>query len=143
MNRDERAKLLKDRKELLRKESFWCKDTWRDFEVYRVPVDALLLNADNRRFAAEKRLMEEKVGHALDPENNPADEQSIISILLDAGLDVDGDVVKVGPLRVTVYLFPWHSPTTASFAFDGLVVAGLGAGLGALLSHRAGSSTDP
>ena len=72
MNRDERAKLLKDRKELVRKEPFWCKDTWRDFEVYWVPVDALLLNADNRRFAAEKKLMEEKVGHALDPENNPS-----------------------------------------------------------------------
>src|SRR2546430_9656472 len=91
MNRDERAKLLKDRKEPLRKEPFWCKDSWRDLDVYRVPVDALLLNADNRRFAAEKKLMEEKVGHALDPENNPADELSIISILLDAGLDVDGD----------------------------------------------------
>jgi hypothetical protein len=99
MNRDERAKLLKDRKELVRKESFWCKDTWRDFEVYRVPVDALLLNADNRRFAAEKKLMEEKVGHALDPENNPSDEQSIISILLDAGLDVDGDVVTGKPSK--------------------------------------------
>jgi hypothetical protein len=99
MNRDERAKLLKDRKEPLRKEAFWCKDTWRDFDVYRVPVDALLLNADNRRFAAEKKLMEEQLGHALDPENNPADEQSIISILLDAGLDVDGDVVKGKPSK--------------------------------------------
>lgn len=99
MNRDERAKLLKDRKEPLRKEAFWCKDIWRDFDVYRVPVDALLLNADNRRFAAEKKLMEEKLGHALDPENNPADELSIISILLDAGLDVDGDVVKGKPSK--------------------------------------------
>lgn len=99
MNRDERAKLLKDRKEPLRKEAFWCKDTWRDFDVYRVPVDALLLNADNRRFAAEKKLMEEKLGHALDPENNPADELSIISILLDASLDVDGDVVKGKPSK--------------------------------------------
>jgi hypothetical protein len=101
MNRDERAKLLKDRREQVRKEAFWCKDTWRDFDVYRVPVDALLLNADNRRFAAEKKLMEEKLGHALDPENNPADEQSIISILLDAGLDVDGDVVKGKPSKDT------------------------------------------
>lgn len=99
MNRDERAMLLKDRKEVLRKEPFWCKDSWRDFDVYRVPVDALLLNADNRRFAAEKKLMEEKLGHALDPENNPADEQSIISILLDSGLDVDGDVVKGKPSK--------------------------------------------
>lgn len=29
----------------------------------------------------------------------------------------DGDVVKVGPLSVTVYLFPGHSPSPASFAF--------------------------
>ncbi len=29
----------------------------------------------------------------------------------------DGDVVKVGPLSVTTYLFPGHSPSPASFAF--------------------------
>jgi metallo-beta-lactamase class B len=29
----------------------------------------------------------------------------------------DGDVVKVGPLNVTVYLFPGHSPASASFAY--------------------------
>jgi metallo-beta-lactamase class B len=29
----------------------------------------------------------------------------------------DGDIVKVGPLRVTVYLIPGHSPSPASFAF--------------------------
>ena len=29
----------------------------------------------------------------------------------------DGDVVRVGPLSVTVYLIPGHSPTPASFAF--------------------------
>ena len=29
----------------------------------------------------------------------------------------DGDVVRVGPLRVTVYLIPGHSPTPATFSF--------------------------
>ena len=29
----------------------------------------------------------------------------------------DGDVVKVGPLSVTVYLIPGHSPTPATFAY--------------------------
>lgn len=72
----------------------WCKEEWQNFPKYSVPVDALVLNIDNRRFAAERKLMEEKLGHSLDPENNPNDEVSVISILLDTGLHVDGDVVK-------------------------------------------------
>jgi hypothetical protein len=72
----------------------WCKDDWRDFPVYRVPTDALVLNIDNRRFTAERRLFEEQLGHPLDPENNPNDEISIVSILLDASQRVDGDIVK-------------------------------------------------
>lgn len=72
----------------------WCKDQWRDFQVTRVPVDALLLNVDNRRFAAERTLMESKLGHSLDPENSEDDEISVMSILLDTGCDVDGNLVK-------------------------------------------------
>lgn len=72
----------------------WCKDEWRDFPVYKIPTDTLVLNIDNRRFAAERRLFEEQLGHPLDPENSPNDEISIISILLDTGQRVDGDVVK-------------------------------------------------
>lgn len=71
----------------------WCKSQWRDFDVMRVPVEALLLNPDNRRFKAEKKLMEAQLGRALDPENNPTDELSVISILLDADLEVDLDKV--------------------------------------------------
>lgn len=77
----------------------WCKDQWKDFPIFRVPVDALLLNVDNRRFAAERTLMESKLGHPLDPENSEDDERSVISILLDVGLDVDGDVVKGNPSK--------------------------------------------
>ena len=72
----------------------WCKDDWKDFPIYDVSVDSLVLNIDNRRFAAERRLLEERLGHPLDPENNPNDEMSVISILLDTGHKVDGEVVK-------------------------------------------------
>jgi len=61
-----------------------------------VPVEALLLNVDNRRFAAERTLVEEKLGHELDPENNPDDELALEIILLDVGYDVDGDQVAGG-----------------------------------------------
>lgn len=77
----------------------WCEDKWRDFPIYRVPTDALLLNIDNRRFAAERKWAEEQLGHPLDPENNPNDETSVISILLDTAHRVDGDVVKGNPSK--------------------------------------------
>jgi len=77
----------------------WCRERWQDFPKYSVPVDALALNIDNRRFAAERKLMEEKLGHSLDPENDPNDEQSVISILLDTGHRVDGDVVTGTPSK--------------------------------------------
>jgi len=94
MTADERRRMIGDRKEATeRKERLWCKDVWQLFDVFRVPVEALLLNVDNRRFAAERKLMEEKLGHALDPENAPDDETSVISILLDTSLDVDGNKV--------------------------------------------------
>ena len=72
----------------------WVREEWRTFEVWDVPIDALTLNIDNRRFTAERKLMEEKLGRSLDAENQPQDERSIISILLDAQIDVvDGEVV--------------------------------------------------
>ena len=65
MNADERGRIIADRKEQTdRKVRLWCKDT-KDFAVFRVPVEALLLNADNRRFAAERQLHEEKLRHSL------------------------------------------------------------------------------
>lgn len=94
MTAQERRLMTAGRKHPIgRKDRLWCKDNWQDFDVYRVPVEALLLNVDNRRFAAERKLMEEQLAHSLDPENSPDDEISVISILLDTSLDVDGDKV--------------------------------------------------
>ena len=95
MNANQRRQTIENRSESAeRTERLWCKDRWRDFPVMRVPVDALLLNVDNRRFAAERTLMESKLDHPLDPENSEDDEISVISILLDTGCDVDGNLVK-------------------------------------------------
>ena len=100
MNATQRSQAIKDRSECTgRTVRLWCKGRWRDFPVMLVPVDALLLNADNRRFAAERTLMESKLGHPLDPENSEDDEISVISILLDTGSEVDGNLVKGTPSR--------------------------------------------
>jgi hypothetical protein len=69
----------------------WVKDQWRYFEVFQVPIDLLVLNVDNKRFAAERELVETKLGRPLDPASNPLDDLSVISILCDAPLDVDLD----------------------------------------------------
>ena len=100
MNANQRRQLIENRSESAeRTVRLWCKDRWRDFPVMRVPVDALLLNVDNRRFAAERTLMESKLGHPLDPENSEDDESSVISILLDTGCDVNGNFVKGTPSK--------------------------------------------
>lgn len=97
MTPDERRQLIDDRKQDTgRKERLWARDTWQKFEVWQVPVEGLLLNVENRRFAAERTLIEEKLGHELDPENNPDDDRAIEAILLDVGYDVDGDRVTGG-----------------------------------------------
>jgi hypothetical protein len=91
---DERRELIQVRKQPTgRKDRLWARDEWRGFDVWQVPVEALLYNVENRRFAAERTLIEEKLGHELDPENNPDDERAVESILLDVSLDVDGDRV--------------------------------------------------
>lgn len=93
MNADERRRTIAQRKEETSETTrLWCKDDWKRFPIVRVPVDALLLNVDNRRFAAERKLAEEQLGHPLDPENSAEDEQSVIAILLDKNLSVDGAV---------------------------------------------------
>ncbi len=68
-----------------------------DFEVWSVPVDALVLNVDNRRFRAERMWAEEQLGHDLDPENNPDDERSVESLLLDSSHRVDGARIVGNP----------------------------------------------
>src|SRR6266849_1946601 len=99
MNTEERRRIITERKQAIkdRKERLWCIDEWREFPVYRIPVEALLLNVENRRFTAERTLMEEELGRTLDPENNPDDELSVISILLDKAIHVDGDRVVGKP----------------------------------------------
>lgn len=69
----------------------WARDKWQDFPVLQVPVEALALNVDNRRFAAERNLVEHLIDRALDPENVPEDEQILETILLDTQYEVDGD----------------------------------------------------
>jgi hypothetical protein len=100
MNAAERTAMLADQKRATgRTHRVWARDEWRDFEVWEVPVDVLLLNVDNRRFAAERKLMEEKLGRSLDVETRPDDERSIISILLDVQRDVVSDQVVGKPSK--------------------------------------------
>jgi len=99
MNREERARTISGRQETTDATAqLWCKDQKRTFPIFRVPVDALLLNPDNRRFTADKELIEEKLGRPLDPENRPDDEQAIGAILLDstATIRIEGDRVLRG-----------------------------------------------
>lgn len=98
MTADERRQLIESRRQATgRKERLWARDEWREFDVWQVPVEALLLNVDNRRFAAERTLIEEKLGHDLDPENDAGDERALEVILLDTAIDVDGDHVVGTP----------------------------------------------
>lgn len=77
-NAAERQQLIRDRKRPLtnedgspRKHRLWVRNSWRACDVLEVPVDALVLNADNRRFRAERLWAEEQLGRSLDPENYP------------------------------------------------------------------------
>jgi hypothetical protein len=67
----------------------WVRDAWAYYPVWRVPIERLVLNVDNKRFGAERELVEHELGRQLDPSNNPNDEESIISILCDTSLAVD------------------------------------------------------
>lgn len=93
MNAEERTQLIEGRKQKATRppERLWARDQWRNFEVEQVPVEALALNVDNRRFAAERSLVEDNLGRALDPENNPDDELLVEAILLDTAYQFDGD----------------------------------------------------
>ena len=100
MNAAERTAMLNEQKRSTsRTHRVWARDEWQDFPVWEVPVDALLLNVDNRRFAAERKLMEEKLGHSLDVESRPDDERSVNAILLDVQIDVVGDEVIGKPSK--------------------------------------------
>jgi hypothetical protein len=69
----------------------WIRDDWTYRDVYKVPIERLVLNIDNKRFSAERELVEHRLGRPLDPANSPVDEESIVAILCDASLDVDLD----------------------------------------------------
>lgn len=101
MNADERTQLIEARQQAARRppERLWVRDRWEEFDVLQVPVEALALNIDNRRFAAERTWAEEKLGRALDPENDPRDEEIVESILLDTALSFDGDRLDAKPSK--------------------------------------------
>lgn len=100
MNAAQRRDTIRDRKEDT-KNTFriWVKDDWKSFPIYKVPTNALILNVDNNRFGVERIQFETRLAHSFDPENSEADEASIISILLDTGLDLYGDAVKGSPSK--------------------------------------------
>ena len=91
MTPEEREFMIQKRKQEVcdARQRLWVKGDWQNFPVYKVPVTALVLNVDNKRFAAERTLVEEKLGRPLDPENVEADEESIVAILCDNSLEVD------------------------------------------------------
>jgi hypothetical protein len=93
MTPDERVAALVERRELItdRKERKWVKGEFQTFDIHRVPVELLVLNADNRRFKAEKLQWEQELGRTLDPLASEDDEESIISILLDVNQHIDQD----------------------------------------------------
>lgn len=102
LNPDERTEAIAARRvETGRTERKWVKGEFQEFPVYRVPTDLLLLNADNRRFRAERIKWEEELGHSLDPIASEEDEASIISILLDKDHELIGDRVQGKPSKDT------------------------------------------
>jgi hypothetical protein len=53
----ERVQYIKDRMlDADRTERMWIHDTWRQSPIVKVPVDGLLINADNRRFRRLSRV---------------------------------------------------------------------------------------
>jgi hypothetical protein len=99
LNTTERTRAISNRKHRAQRDAkdrthgIYCNGQWKEFEVWRVPAEALILNVDNKRFAALRSWAEEELGHSLDPENNPPDEESIISILLDKALHIENNRV--------------------------------------------------
>jgi len=92
---DERISTIAKRKQPLIVEGrqvrhpLWVQGEYKYFDIWKVPIECLVLNVDNKRFAAERELVEHRLGRPLDPANIPSDEESIIAILCDSNLDVD------------------------------------------------------
>ncbi len=77
----------------------WVRGAFHTFPIRRVPVKYLVLNADNRRFRAEKLRWEEELGRPLDPLASEADEASLISILLDDSVQITDDQLTGKPSK--------------------------------------------
>lgn len=103
MNREERIAELAERREEVanRTERLWAKNEFRDFPVYRVPTDLLILNPTNQRFRPDRQEIEAQLERSLDPLTNPEDEASIISLLLDRDWRIEGDHVVGTPSNDT------------------------------------------
>jgi hypothetical protein len=81
------------------KAKLWVQDDWNLRAVWKVPVDALLLNVDNRRFTAERLWSEAQLERSLDPENVPDDELAVISLLLDRSHKVENGKIVGSPSK--------------------------------------------
>lgn len=93
MDIDDRTRAIASAPQTGSQERVWMLGKWTNLPIVRVRVTALVLNIDNRRFAAERRLFEGQLGRDLDPENNDIDALSVEAILLDRNLQLDGDRV--------------------------------------------------
>lgn len=91
MDRGERTQAIAASEETGRTIELWVGDRRKEFEIRIVPVEALVLNVDNRRFRAERLWVDEELGRPLDPENTAADALSVESLLLDKSHRPDGD----------------------------------------------------
>jgi hypothetical protein len=96
----ERMQIIETRKTLCEERAkLWLHDGWTFHEVWKVPVDALVLNVDNRRFAVERLWAQDQLGRNLDPENYPDDERCIESLLLDKSHRVDNGMIIGSPSK--------------------------------------------
>ena len=104
-----RTKLISEATQAGSEARLWVLGEWKNFPILRVPISALALNIDNRRFSAERQLFEKRLGHSLDPENSEDDALSVEAILLDRDLDLDGSRVLGKPGKDYLALRQdWH-----------------------------------
>ena len=92
-NAAEREQVINEQKRLIGwKVKIWVRDERREFDVFRVPVEPLVLNVDNRRFRVERLWAEEQLGRSLDPENHPANIYNFWFDLTEADSAVNSNV---------------------------------------------------
>ena len=97
---DERVQAIETRKTSCDETAkLWIQDEWSLRPVWKVPVDALVLNVDNRRFTVERLWAQEQLGRSLDPENHPDDEHCIESLLLDKSHRIENGLIVGSPSK--------------------------------------------